>query len=256
MKRLEPPEILVLTDLDDTLFRVRRKLRKRDGETPERSLSVGSDGKPRSFAPHREERQLRRLFETALVVPVTARGRSGLRRCALPIDGPAVLAFGGAILLDDGTPDPDWRALVEETVAPEAGRLAFLKKETERLAKERKLPVRVGIVEEDGLKLFVSVKPLDDDDAESVAMAAEDARRLAPEGWTLHLNDVSLALIPPGISKERAASALLERLAGPDTLVIGAGDSLTDLPFMRLCDWCVIPSDAQILELLSGKKLP
>ena len=77
--------------------------------------------------------------------------------------------------------------------------------------------------------------------------AGEDAGEHA---WQIHLNGNNLALLPPGLSKRAATAYLLERFreAG-EVLAIGVGDSASDLPFMRLCDVWVTPSDSQIDRL-------
>ncbi|WP_239649596.1 hypothetical protein [Methylocucumis oryzae] len=68
-----------------------------------------------------------------------------------------------------------------------------------------------------------------------------------------HLNSNNLAILPDAIRKERAVAFLLARYqqqAG-EIFSIGAGDSLTDVPFLALCDYALIPSNTQLFKALS-----
>ena len=63
----------------------------------------------------------------------------------------------------------------------------------------------------------------------------------------LHRNGRNLALLPAYTSKKRAVEHIKNLLdIRPDDLVLGMGDSLTDLPFMRLCQFGIIPVGSQI----------
>jgi hypothetical protein len=69
-----------------------------------------------------------------------------------------------------------------------------------------------------------------------------------PAGWTIHRNGNNAALMPPWLGKAHAVAALLPRLraAHPDAPVIGIGDSLTDAPYMALCDFAMMPKGSQL----------
>ena len=68
-----------------------------------------------------------------------------------------------------------------------------------------------------------------------------------PPELTLHYNGNNLALTVVGAQKHdavREVAAELER-DGP-IVTLGAGDSLTDLPFLRTCDFALVPKGSQI----------
>jgi len=73
-----------------------------------------------------------------------------------------------------------------------------------------------------------------------------DSLGLPPE-LTLHCNGNNLALTVRGAQKHDAVRRVTAELEQEGPLVtIGAGDSLTDLPFMRICDFALTPRDSQI----------
>ena len=76
--------------------------------------------------------------------------------------------------------------------------------------------------------------------------SATGAAGLPPE-LALHYNGNNLALTVRGAQKHdavRRVGAELER-DGP-IVTIGAGDSLTDISFLRVCDFALVPRDSQI----------
>jgi hydroxymethylpyrimidine pyrophosphatase-like HAD family hydrolase len=69
-----------------------------------------------------------------------------------------------------------------------------------------------------------------------------------------HINSNNLAIIPAVVAKANAVRFLLERYANcyESMLTVGIGDSKTDMPFMSLCDFAVIPGNTQLGALLRG----
>ena len=63
----------------------------------------------------------------------------------------------------------------------------------------------------------------------------------------LHCNGNNLALMVKGAQKHDAVRRVTAELKQDGPLVtIGAGDSLTDLPFMQICDFALVPQASQI----------
>ncbi len=80
----------------------------------------------------------------------------------------------------------------------------------------------------------------------------------ANAGYTHHLNGNNLAVLPPSIGKRAAVAYLLDRLQidHGELFVVGAGDSLTDTPFLSLCHAAVIPTRSQIWDAVQGIDVP
>jgi hydroxymethylpyrimidine pyrophosphatase-like HAD family hydrolase len=237
---------LVLVDLDDTLFQT---LRKCPPDVPADALSAlgfGRDGAPLGFATPRQARFLSWLGEAALIVPVTARGSDALGRVHIPF-GAAICAHGGVILNEDGEPDSDWAAYVAREAAPHAAQLAALAESAAEIAGQLDVPIRSRTLTEQGIGLYVLIKHADGD-AAALARVVDRLAPLVPSGWTVHRNGNNTALMPPFLGKAQAVRALLPRLRErhPDAPVIGIGDSLSDAPFMALCDYAMMPAGSQL----------
>lgn len=236
--------VVALVDLDDTLFQTRGKCPPdcpADLLTP---LGFARDGSALSFATPRQAGLLSWLSETARLIPITARSREALSRTRVPYDA-AVCAHGGLILDEAGLPDQDWADSMAVGAAEHGEGLDVLSSALAAAAGQQ--PVTVRVLEEDGTPLYVIAKHGLGNAAalhEVVAAAVPEV----PAGWTLHLNGNNAALLPPHLGKQHAVAWLLprSRTRFPDAPVIGIGDSLTDGPFMALCDFAMLPTRSQL----------
>ena len=234
---------IALVDLDDTLFQT---LRKCPPDVPSEALvplGFARDGSPLSYATPRQRNFIAWLSETAWLVPVTARSRDALERVRIPMNA-AICAHGGMILDRDGRPEPDWVDHIAKAAAPHS---ALLDRLAERArAAEPGLSVRI-LAEAGGPGLYLLLKHPDWDE-ESLGRAVEALRPDVPADWTIHRNGNNAALLPPYLGKRRAVEWLLPRLRAlhPEAPVIGIGDSLTDAPFMAICDFAMIPAGSQL----------
>ena len=235
---------IALVDLDDTLFQT---LGKCPPDVPAEALApigYARDGAPLSYATPRQMSFLSWLSDSTLLVPVTARSRDALERVRIDWTR-AVCAHGGLILDRAGGPDPRWHARMAAQSQAQAATLDALSERVREEAGAERLRVRV--LEEDGLPLYVLAKHPDGDSA-ALCAAVERVVPEVPVGWTVHLNGNNAAFLPPFLGKQHAVAFLLPELRRqyPDAPVIGIGDSLTDAPFMALCDFAMMPSRSQL----------
>lgn len=234
--------VIALVDLDDTLFQTIRKCPPgiaHDALTP---LAFATNGEPLGFASPRQMGFLEWLSEGAHVVPVTARSLDALRRVRIPFAA-AVCAHGGVVLGEDGVPDPDWAARITAAAAAEAPTL-------ERLAAAVRAEgpdLAVRVLTEGDTPLYVLVKHPGVDEA-ALNGAVDRVLPDVPPGWTVHRNGNNIALMPPYLGKRAAVEYLLPGLREkfPDASVLGFGDSVTDAPFMALCDYAMMPTGSQL----------
>jgi len=231
---------IVLVDLDDTLFQTRRKCPPDVPEDALRPLGFGRDGGPLGFATPRQTAFLTWLGEAALVVPVTGRSHDALSRVRIDY-GAAVCAHGGVILDEKGAVDPGWAAEIAERAAPHKAKLAALAEAA------RGTKVAARILAEGGTDLYLLLKDPDGDET-LLDPVLERILPRVPGDWTIHRNGNNAALMPPFLGKAHAVRALLPRLRAfhPDAPVIGIGDSLSDAPFMALCDYAMMPAGSQL----------
>ena len=238
---------LFLTDCDDTLFMTARKITDVDLAECEVASTL-TDGSASGYRTPRLM-DLRSLMETEDVVPVTARSRDVLARCAVP-QAPAICSNGGVIVTADGTIDREWHDAIVRAV----GDGTVVRGVHERAADMAGAGFRHWTVDEEGVPLYIVLKSnASDEEAVSRLAAGIDDEGDMPEGWRIHVNGNNLALMPPWISKRAAARHLLSsvRATTPHRLVIGVGDSVSDLGFMAECDFAMHPTASQIGRHLS-----
>lgn len=239
---------IALVDLDDTLFQT---LRKCPPDVPrERLVPLGfaRDGSPLSYATPRQLSLITWLSETSWLVPVTARSREALMRARIPFTA-AIAAHGGVIVGEDGEVDAEWRAHVTAQAEAHAGALHTLRDRIALEAEERRASLRVRVLEEDGIGIYVLAKH-EETDEDALHATIDAVLDEVPGGWTVHRNGNNAAIMPPWLGKRHAVEALLPRLraAHPDAPVIGIGDSVTDAPYMALCDYAMMPAGSQLAE--------
>jgi len=237
---------IALVDLDDTLFQT---LRKCPDDVPEdrlTALGFAKDGSPLSYATPRQMRFVEWLADTTHLVPVTARSLDALRRVDIPFAA-AVCAHGGVILDDASEVDDGWAAQVAAHAAADAAELARLTAAIAAEARSRGVPINVRVLTEGDTPLYVLAKHVDAD-ADALFAVVDAAVSRLGEGWTDHRNGNNVALMPAWLGKANAVAHLLPGLRArfPDASVIGIGDSLTDAPFMRLCDFAMLPTRSQL----------
>jgi hypothetical protein len=158
-----------------------------------------------------------------------------------------VCAHGGVILDESGEIDEPWRERMTIAARPDGPVLHDLANAFQAAADEMGVALTIRVLTEDGLPLYVLVKHLEADDAALEAIA-DRITGLLPDGWIEHRNGNNVALMPPWLGKAHAVAHLIPglRRLHPDLPVIGVGDSRTDAPFMRLCDFAMMPTRSQI----------
>lgn len=245
-------EKFLFLDLDDTIFQTLRKCPEARSLRP---VAFLSNGDAISYA---TESQLRLVESLALnwrIIPTTARNRDAFSRVCLPIafaDG-AILNHGATIIEPDGAPDPFWRERMREQLAPFVSLFETLEARLSDLARHRDLDLKIRIIQEDDEPYYIVVKHREADSKALQEFCDECVRpRLSGFGvqFYLHLNDNNLAILPAVVNKANAVAFLIERLRDwhGEVMTLGMGDSLTDLDFMALCDYAMIPRKSQLHE--------
>lgn len=235
---------IFLVDLDDTLFQTRHKIPAH--LEPFRIAAEATNGR-HSFYTEHQDALVAWMFSCADAIPVTARSRESFSRCSLPAHGRAVLSNGGLVLEADGSRDEVWHDRVRaESDLSAASMRAFLE-----AGAASEADVRSWIVEEEGVPLYACFKSNLSDTANLARIAAR-FRSVHPD-LRFASNGNNLSATPSGISKAAAVRYLLEEkgLAAPGIPVFGMGDSLSDLPFMDLCHFKVVPTGSQVDALLT-----
>jgi hydroxymethylpyrimidine pyrophosphatase-like HAD family hydrolase len=230
----------IFADLDNTLIR-RAPL---DGYTGPLEAAAYESGVPTTVMTAADLELLAHLRSTGVIIPVTGRSIQGYQKINLLWKyfssylvlnhGATILGTGGADQM--GTLCPSWQTRTESVA--EVNREAILK--IFARLKQSLVTGQVRLHEEFGLALYVSARL-----APNTPESAFAALRFAVEQQVnlevfevLHTGRIS-SVIPRALSKRAAVLELTARLGRPQTL--GVGDSLTDLPFMTVCDQQLAP---------------
>jgi hypothetical protein len=238
----------VFLDLDDTILQTRRKCPPGEALHP---AAVARDGGPLSFMTERQRRLLGLLTEAATVIPTTARNLAAFRRVRLPFSDLAILDFGGVILRPDGAPDPGWDAIIRPPAQAGAAALNREWDDVRRFIELRRLGVVARLVSDFDMPLYLVLKHPDGDERALETVLREHWGAVDPARFFLHLNSNNLSLVPRFLGKERAVRHVLDHLLGPGpVLTVGVGDSLTDAPFLALCDYALLPRGCQLAAAL------
>jgi predicted mannosyl-3-phosphoglycerate phosphatase (HAD superfamily) len=242
--------IVVFLDLDDTLFQT---LPKCPQGVPVYPAARARDGTPLSFITDKQRRLLEWLDTTCTVIPVTARNHDAFLRVELPWRGPAILDFGGVILRADGMPEPAWDHLIRPQASRIAQELERVQEQLTALIDRRHLGARVRLIMDFDLPLYVVVKHPDEDLASLHALREELLPALDTAAFFIHHNDNNLSVVPRFLGKEKAVRYVLENdFGGEPILTLGLGDSLTDLPFLQICDCAAFPGYSQLGRALAA----
>jgi hydroxymethylpyrimidine pyrophosphatase-like HAD family hydrolase len=236
---------LFFTDCDDTLFKTARKIEEVKLEECEVASTL-EDGRPSGYRTPRLK-FLQNLMSAQEVVPVTARSVKVLARCDVP-QIPSVCSNGGIIIGADGNPDPDWQSKIRNHI----GDGKEIRDIYSRLSERTDSNFRHWIVEEYGDPMYLCFKHnIHEKHLDSLHDYMKETDVL-PEGWKIHKNSNNIAILPSWISKRKAVRYLIDKVRNtePNRLIIGVGDSLSDLGFMEECDFSMFPNSSQIASFV------
>lgn len=237
--------VYAFLDLDDTLFQT---LPKCPPDEPRRHAAYRKDGAPLSFMTERQARLFELLDANAIVIPVTARNLDAFRRVDLRFRSLAILDFGGVILQKNGEPDADWDAVVRPQAMAMGGELEKLLVSIREFGARHALGVNARVITDFDMPLYVVVKHPEGDVTSLDRIRCEHLPRLDLQPFFIHANGNNLSVVPRFLGKERAVEHVLLRLPDGPRLTVGIGDSLSDVPFLRLCDFLMAPRESQLAE--------
>ncbi|MDQ6952566.1 MAG: hypothetical protein Q9M15_03460 [Mariprofundaceae bacterium] len=232
-------QVIVFTDLDDTLIQTRRKL-------PENaSFSLGAtdkEGLPLSFMTKSQETMLKIFSQSdAIIIPVTGRNTSALDRVAYAFNHYRVVSHGALVLQKNGDICTKWLEKVAHQFDAWKALMFSCNEEILSLIKDYQLNARSRVITDHDIDVYVSVK------GEPEALTFIREHNTHGQHFTHHENAHNYALLPPYASKKKAVEHIHQMLnLGADHLIIGLGDSLSDLEFMTSCQFAMFPQHSQI----------
>lgn len=248
---------IILTDLDDTLFQTARKM---NGTPVARVATLDRQGQPLSMMCEKQASYFDLLSETCEVIPVTARGSDEISRVLLPFSSYKVITHGAVILDGNNAEVPGWEAHMRALLGRIKDRLLALEAAVNAILGDPEphgMPGLNGfcrINEEYGEPVYLVAKVRDKSQVAWLATLNEAVQAQGPwPEFYVHRNDNNVAWIPVGMGKSNAVEYLLSQMGNRESrMVIGMGDSLTDLPFMQHCDMICTPTRGQLNRAITS----
>lgn len=192
---------------------------------------------------------------------ITARPFVDVDKLSMPFNYEYAICSHGADIYQNGT---IIHSLVNESGAASVAAAYTYLLEVEKIQKANKefsvLADEIGVVNSEftGTPAYIGIKLKDESDAEDFYKQYNLDFLMSDSSFNLKLleNGRTLTLIPTTVSKEHALSYMLENVINKESktpFLIGAGDSHSDMPFMRMCHWCMTPSTSQIMQQPTAK---
>ena len=244
---------IIFTDLDDTLFYSSRAIKtyqERGVIQATEDLSVSSltqDGRPICFSRPKQRQLIELLMQADHLIPVTGRASDSLSRVtALQFNSFRVCSHGAIILDAEHSLLNEWKQEIQTELQLGSQALDLIMKELEVYA-QKASGLRIKKVYDQALCTYISVKgpePLVDELAQNIKPLWTHGR--------IHHNQRNLALLPSYSNKARSVEFLIKyfkMICDEQLLFIGLGDSVSDLGFLKLCDFVLTPQTSQIHEL-------
>lgn len=237
---------ILFTDLDDTLFQSKGKCPNHDELLP---VGYLKDGTAHSFQTQAQANLLQAFMDDMIVVPVTARNMDAFNRVKIDFKHGAIVNFGGTILNPDGQMNETWL----DTTSVRCEQFREILNATAEWAHSKGGVLggglRARVVEDHGCPFYVSIKSTEGQEPVLDDMEFMLREQLQTTELSVHRNGNNLVAIPNWLDKRHAVQFMMTQFKthyGPIT-TIGMGDSLSDLGFMKQCDYMIAPSGSQIM---------
>ncbi|WP_086931068.1 hypothetical protein [Agarilytica rhodophyticola] len=234
-------KIVIFTDLDDSLIQT-------EGKLPSNAQTflgaTDRTGKPLSFFTQ-SQKALLAMFASAnaTVIPVTGRNTDALNRVHHDFNSYRVVSHGAVVLTRDGKLCQNWLGEIDRELSHWPELLAKANQEINTIISSLRLDARSRVIVDQDIPAYISVK------GESKALAAIRQNHSLDHHFYRHENGRNHALMPPYARKKRAVEYLKKQMQLDDNdLIIGIGDSISDLDFMHACQFSMMPTNSQIVR--------
>jgi len=235
--------LVIFLDLDDTILQTAPKS---PPDQPLHPAAVDRAGMALSFMTGGQRQLLDCWRAQGTVIPVTGRTDDALARVLIDFSSWRITHHGAVIRQPDGQLPSWWHEHIAPRLQAAQPLLRELAAWLERDAATGGYRVHRHSVEQQ--LTYLSIKS-DKDVSALIHLRRRLAANSLPAELVLHHNGNNLALTVSGAQKQDAVRRVMAALAQEGPLItIGAGDSLTDLPFLRLCDFALVPKDSQIQQ--------
>lgn len=235
---------LFFIDLDDTIFQTKRK---NSQGIYQATISENEDSYSYMTKAQKAFLEIFLNSNEVKIIPLTARDYNQYKKVELSkhnkIDSASV--FFSGMIIDKGEIDLKWSSHIEES---------YKNLET---SMEEMFELMKKYTDESKFKLYMLdkyypvIKNRDKNSytyMEENTILANQLKEIMTEEYFMHFNSNNISILPNFLNKINALNYFVEKY-NPD-LVLGAGDSITDLDFINKCHFKIIPANSQLDKFL------
>jgi len=232
-----PNRICFFSDLDDTLIQTKRKT------DFNKKVVVGSytkEGDENSFFYEGTKIFIDKIIESNInFIPTTARNLESYKRTVFFKNEKiqyVILNFGGLILFNNQE-YTNWSKIIEEKYQ-QIKPMDRVCEELNSLLEKEKVDVQVKIIDNYYISIYNKYN-LDDKNTLNVIRDTLNIFIQKNSDFYVYENDNSFGILPNFLNKQYAVEYLIKKLE--PILTIGAGDNISDLDFMQLTNFKLLP---------------
>jgi hydroxymethylpyrimidine pyrophosphatase-like HAD family hydrolase len=244
-------KLFVFLDLDDTIFQTQRKCPLDQAIVP---AAFAQDGSALSFFTQKQAELFNLINRKTYLIPTTARSYEAFKRTQIAQQFEyAIINHGGIILNKDGSIHQAWLSHIETLLTATADSLSNLKQFLQTKINTDYPSLTIRLINDLGLNFYILIKHSSQQPLLLNSLVSEVIKPYLLEqslNFYCHLNDNNLAILPNYLNKVHAVRFLKAELDQQhhDYISLGIGDSLTDIPYMQLCDYLITPQNSQIAQ--------
>ena len=243
---------IIFTDLDDSLFHSKRHFLSLSSHLSESELlkkltpaSLNASGQVICYHTELQQQLCTHLNSLGELIPVTGRSSASVNRIKnLSFESFRIVSHGALILDPQGHFLASWRECISEEIDQWSPLLNDCASYLDKWLSIYPDRIRIKAVYDYEICTYISIKG----EASILYEIAEDLYGFCA-GAVIHHNQRNLALLPSYANKARAVNHLkshLQQLNDDPLCFIGVGDSVSDVPFLKSCDFAITPQHSQI----------
>ncbi|GLT19692.1 hypothetical protein GCM10007938_34750 [Vibrio zhanjiangensis] len=245
---------LLFTDIDDCFVATKKKFLDNENII---IASIDINGNPRSYMSDKQKALLE-IFVKAdtTIIPVTGRSYDALHRIQVVslLRSWKIVSHGALIVEPSGKKCRAWLDYLdgEFPLKEWADKLRLVNESINKCIKSNKFEAISYILYEDDLACYICIKCKEGICSQPIFESITSELSILLDGMKIHVNGRNMALLPPYTQKKLAVKFLEKNLTKNNSyLTFTMGDSLSDIPFMKLADFSLMPTKSQIADSLN-----
>jgi len=240
-------KIIFFSDLDNTLIYSKRKCLNKEKEYI--PIAINKKGENHSFIEKGTQDFINILMESNKIefIPTTVRNLNSYNRSKFSKNSKinfAIINFGRTILYKNKILN-EYEKYMKKLYKNIKLDNLYIKVSNfilENISKE----MEIKIIENSYIN--ISYNKLEEDEKFNNFFKKTIKEQFLTKEYYLHHNDTSFAILPIFLNKQTAVEFIIKKLH--PSMTIGAGDNKSDINFLKITDFMLIPNKSQISEVI------